>query len=94
MELIGKFVVQVEFIAEDEMVEIVPNLRMDALNLISVIIVSSFTPLSLFLFLLPKLIAYNLLGGFWSFLSTNNNSGAALASGSVEEEREVHYSAA
>jgi hypothetical protein len=94
LELIGKFVVQVEFIAEDEMVEIVPNLRMDALNLISVIIVSNFTPLSLFLFLRPNLIAYNLLGGFWSFLSTNNNSSAALASGGVEEEREVHYSAA
>lgn len=30
------FVAKLEFVAEDDMVEIVPNLKMDALNLISV----------------------------------------------------------
>ena len=30
------FAVQIEFMAEDEMVEIVPNLRMDSLNFICV----------------------------------------------------------
>lgn len=82
------------------MVEIVPNLRMDALNFVCVIFFFQLYPS---LSLHTKSIAYNLLihasvdlvqltGRFWSFFPTTSYSGPALASGGVEEEREVHYS--
>ena len=98
-----KFIVQVEFIAEDEMVEIVPNLRMDALNFVCVILFPTL-PFPFYSYEI-NCISYNLLiyvsvvliqltGGFWSFLPTTSYSGPALACGGVEEEREVHYSTA
>ena len=98
-----KFIVQVEFIAEDEMVEIVPNLRMDALNFVCVILFPTL-PFPFYSYEI-NCIAYNLLiyvsvvliqltGGFWSFLPTTSYSGPTLACGGVEEEREVHYSTA
>jgi hypothetical protein len=31
-------------------------------------------------------------GGLWSIFSTNSSTGAAVASGGFEEEREVHHS--
>jgi len=95
------FVAQVEFIAEDEMVEIVPNLRMDALNFICV---SSFFHIyPPVVYVCPKCNIYDLSfsflflfnamsGGLWSIFSTNSSTGAAVASGGFEEEREVHHS--
>jgi hypothetical protein len=73
------FIAKVEFIGEDEMVEIVPNLRMDALNFIYVSFFFHLYPpvvylypkcniydLSFFLFLFKFLNA--MAGGLWSIL--------------------------
>lgn len=46
------FVAQLEFIAEDEMVDIVPNLKMGPLNLISVSNNSNTSTLALFTYII------------------------------------------
>jgi len=101
------FDVQIEFMAEDEMVEIVPNLRMDSLNFICVMPPSlpllhaqkylyAFFFSSILFGLIFLFVIYwfgVMAGGLWTILSTIGSSSAALVSSGFEEEREMHNQA-
>jgi hypothetical protein len=45
-----------------------------------------------FIYLFIYLFFNAMAGGLWSIFSTNSSTGAAVASGGFEEEREVHHS--
>lgn len=79
--------------AEDELVEIVPNMRMEPLNLLCVCFLHLCHSPSLFLVFYNMFGCHFLLaliaGGLWSILSANGYSGTGLAGDCFEEEREM-----
>ena len=79
------------------MIEIVPNMRMESLNLISVLVLTHSNPLCSYTYLdycvtSVIMFIYELTGGFWPFPSANSNPSTSLACSGFEEEREMHYS--
>ena len=86
-------VLQVEFVAEDEIVEIVPNIRMDALNMICVrlppppisISFNSPSPTCSYISRCCCCRRRRRAGGFRALLPTDSHQGAALARRGAQE---------